>query len=555
MNISPFIFLAATGVIVAAAADAANTSDRLVNLAPSAVASTPHAPQRSTRGAGKAIDGVAGRDPNNGWMPSIAGGASAEHPVLLALTWPEPVALSKIVIKWPEKRGWYFSSYTIARWDAGTLPDLGAPATIFPHVDVFIGGQDGYDTYRIPALVVSNKGTVLAFCEARKNNARDHGDIDLMIKRSVDGGKTWGPMRCVYGEPGDVTIGNPVPIVDRLTGEIHLVFSRDGTTLFYTKSMDDGVTFARPIDITGVIRRFAAAIAHPWKSALAGPGHGLQQANGRLVIPVKISAPEGSSPRRRVGIIYSDDHGATWNPGGFVPATLGETSESTVFETAKGVLVLNSRWHDGPCRVSSESRDGGLTWSIPVAVRELPDPVCEGSILKYSADPADGRVFFSNLAPLPGGKRSRLIVRKSTDNGATWPHARVVMPGPAGYSDLAVSADGSLLVLFENGAHHYAEKMTLARLPANSWDDLEAAGMELRADRYDFIRSKEIAKAAECVPVVVEKNRRDASPAVHVFREPVTTRALLLLITGVKQTDGFVYLQEIEAWGTRIKTP
>src|SRR5436305_752105 len=85
-------------------------------------------------------------------------------------------------------------------------------------VPVFVGRQDGYHTYRIPSVIVTLRGTALAFCEGRKNNRGDAGDIDLVLRRSTDGGKAWGKLQVVW-EDGN-TCGNPCPVVDARTGTV-----------------------------------------------------------------------------------------------------------------------------------------------------------------------------------------------------------------------------------------------------------------------------------------------------------------------------------------------
>ena len=122
--------------------------------------------------------------------------------------------------------------------------------------DVFVAGQGGYHTYRIPALVRTTKDTLLAFCEGRKNNRRDHGDLDLVLRRSRDGGRTWSRQQVVYEEGGaaEVTIGNPAPVVDQDTGVIWLPFCRDNDRVLMTHSNDDGLTWTPPIDITDDVK-------------------------------------------------------------------------------------------------------------------------------------------------------------------------------------------------------------------------------------------------------------------------------------------------------------
>ena len=123
--------------------------------------------------------------------------------------------------------------------------------------DLFVSGEDGYHTYRIPALIVTKQGSLLAFCEGRKNNRRDHGDIDLLVKRSTDGGQTWSGQQVVYEEGGseEITIGNPCPVVDQKTGTIWLPFCRDNKNVLMTHSIDDGISWAPPIDITTDVKK------------------------------------------------------------------------------------------------------------------------------------------------------------------------------------------------------------------------------------------------------------------------------------------------------------
>lgn len=527
----------------------------LHNLAPRATATSPHPPMRAARTADKAIDGVAGDNADHGWVPALTE-LGPDRPALLALTWPQPVTLRKVVLRYLDGKAWHFVDYTLARWEGAEPLDLGAPETEFPHQDLFVGGREGYNTFRIPALVTSRRGTVLAFCEGRRLDARDFGDIDLLLRRSTDGGNTWGPIQIIHNEEGRITLGNPVPIADRVTGEIHLVYARDGETLLYRTSRDDGATFSAPVDITAPVRAMTAANAIEWKHVLPGPGHGLQCANGRLVVEVKTSGHTRGGPTRRVGAIFSDDHGRTWKPGGWVPPTRGETSESTLFETADHTIVMDTRWHNGPTRLVSRSRDGGLTWSAPEPVPALPDPVCEGSILRASEDPAERRVYFCNLASAPSaseiiaGRRSRLVLRASDDDGATWPLTRVIVPGPAGYSDLTMAPGGNLLVLFETGRTMYSEKLTLARVAPSVWREPRAAQhVELAADRYDLLGARAVVRSPAWKPLLAVHGSRASGRAEHMFDEPVVTRTLVLAVTKVDQPSGLAYLQELEVWG------
>ncbi|MBN1491771.1 MAG: exo-alpha-sialidase, partial [Phycisphaerae bacterium] len=326
--------------------------------------------------------------------------------------------------------------------------------------DVFVGGRDGYHTYRIPAMVVTGKGTVLAFCEGRKNNARDVGDIDLLLKRSDDDGQTWSAQQVIHEEGGDapITIGNPCPIVDR-SGVIHLLFTQDNKRLFCTQSTDDGRTWAPPKEYTAILERFD----YPLIRIATGPVHGIQLDSGRLIAPAWVSDRERRDrdkdptlSRFQSGVLYSDDGGRTWITSALVPPKLSRLNECTVLERLDGSLLLNMRVHGLGCRALSESRDGGKTWSSPVPDKNLPGPTCQASLLRLSKN----EVLFSNPA---ASTRTNMTVRLSRDEGKNWPHARVVHPGPSGYSDLAVSRDGVILCLYECGDKVYNERITLAR--------------------------------------------------------------------------------------------
>jgi sialidase-1 len=515
------------------------------NLALAAKPSTLHPCLFNTRFVKNAIDGDSGVDADSAWAPNVAG-INSNTPALMALSWNNQVSIDSVVIKW--YGSWYFTNYTLATWTGAEALELAAPPPPFPHKDVYENGTDGYHTYRIPALAVSTQGTILAFCEARKNDAGDNGDIDLVLKRSFNEGVTWQTQQLLYGSGDNSTMGNPVPVVDRVTGDIHLIFCKNATQVFHMKSTDDGATFSAPVDITASVAALCANAGFSWSKVLTGPGHGLQTAGGRLIIPLKPSGSLQGGARRRVGVIYSDDHGVTWQPGGIVPPTIGEMSESTVFETGDSTLVINMRWHDGLYRAVSKSTDGGLTWSNPAADTELPDPVSQGSIIRYSTAAGDERVLFANLNHQETGTamRNRLTVKLSNDDGETWPRSRQLVPGPSGYVDLAVTSTGKVLAFFERGTEVYSEKLTLARM---NMADFDQADPVPGADRYDVALAKTyIANPAWQTQLQISGNTQSRK-ITHAFANPLQTKTLLLYIDGVHQPGGMVYLQEIEVWG------
>ena len=352
--------------------------------------------------------------------------------------------------------------------------------------DLYVSGQGGYHTYRIPALVVTNAGSVLAFCEGRVESRSDHGKIHMLVRRSTDGGRHWSATICVHKEESEsdkVTIGNPCPIVDADTGTIWLVYTRNNRTAYVTRSDDDGCSWSTPTEITQAVK------PQGWVVYWTGPGHGLQLARGpkrgRLIAP-SYHTEEGSTPKTmRCHMVYSDDHGATWQIGESTALSAGIPHvdvnwgnvwmgcECLAVETVDGRLYLavrNQARRIGR-RAYAWSDDGGETWSPLCLEQALLDPGCQASIIRYS-DEEHGdrnRIVFSNT-PNPHesdarwGGRHQLTLRVSYDECRTWPVSKVIYAGPSAYSDLAVLSDGTLLCLYEGGNSHPYEWLRLARL-------------------------------------------------------------------------------------------
>jgi sialidase-1 len=346
---------------------------------------------------------------------------------------------------------------------AALRPSHGAAGTELTQTPIFTSGQDGYHTYRIPSLLVSGKGTLLAFCEGRKKSRSDTGDIDLLLRRSFDGGKTWQMTQRVWDD-GANTCGNACPIVERSSGTIWLLMTHNlgqdteasivegksqGTrTVWAAKSSDEGATWSKPVEITRGVKR------PDWTWYATGPGIGIQLKSGRLVIPCdnKVAV----SKARQSHVIYSDDRGETWKLGGVVGPNC---NESQVVELSDGSLLLNMRsYQANNRRMVATSRDGGLTWSKPAEDEALVEPVCQASILRVSGEKSC--IVFSNPAST---KREKMTVRVSYNEGKTWPVARVLHAGPAAYSCLAALPDGAVACLYERGDKHPYEIITLAR--------------------------------------------------------------------------------------------
>ncbi|HWG44353.1 MAG TPA: CocE/NonD family hydrolase [Gemmataceae bacterium] len=342
-------------------------------------------------------------------------------------------------------------------------PVASAKATELEQAPVFLSGRDGYHTYRIPSLLVTKKGTLLAFCEGRKKGGGDAGDIDLLLKRSFDGGKTWAKTQVVWDD-GENTCGNPCPVVDQRTGTIWLLLTHnlghdteamilDGTskgtrTVWVMRSDDDGATWSKPVEITRDVKK------RDWTWYATGPGVGIQLKTGRLVIPCDNHL--AGSKVQQSHVIISDDAGKTWKLGGVVGP---QCDESQVVELRDGSLLLNMRsYRRENRRLIAISKDGGDTFSKPVADPQLIEPVCQASILRYAGE--RGGILFSNPAST---KREKMTVRLSRDEGKTWSNARVLHDGPSAYSCLAVLPNGTIACLYERGDRSAYETITFAR--------------------------------------------------------------------------------------------
>jgi len=350
--------------------------------------------------------------------------------------------------------------------------------------DLFVSGQEGYFTFRIPAMVVTTRGTILAFCEGRKNSQRDYGDVDIVLKRSVDGGRTWSPLQIVWDDM-DNCCRNPCPVVDETTGIIWLVMahengkdneaiiksgnSADIVRVYVTKSADDGLSWSEPVEITKSVKN------NPWRWYANGPCSGIQLKHGefkdRIIIPSNHTIHPPDAPQsgfKFSHVVYSDDHGITWQKGGSIGPYC---NESQIVELSDGTLLNNMRRSpeatetEGPYRRIAYSNDGGITWSRAKPDSSLPCPRCQGSIISHPNLKAKGKDFllFSNPAHIK--ERVNMTIRLSYDAGKTWPVSRILHKGPSAYSDKAVLANGDILCLYEAGTERLYERIKFARIP------------------------------------------------------------------------------------------
>ncbi|MFG2126390.1 exo-alpha-sialidase [Streptomyces sp. NPDC048751] len=359
----------------------------------------------------------------------------------------------------------------------------GTPQPQFEQQILFKASQDpGYACFRIPAVVRTTDGTLLAFAEGRVLNCGDAADIDIVLKRSTDGGRTWGPLQVVNEGDGD-THGNPAPVVDRETGRILLAETYNtgrtdsagcevpcDRTPHLQYSDDDGATWSEPRDLSDEI------LPGNWNSWYAtGPVHGIQLTRGkhagRLVFGVNTETWNGSRvSANHAALIVSDDGGDHWKVGATDSWPIGadglfrqKPSEVTLAERADGSVLVSGREQDGTDlghRTQAVSRDGGNSFTAPF--QDLPDlytPQVQGSMLRLG-----NRILLA--CPGDPDRRRTMMIRSSYDGGRTWDsvdRGTVVTTDWSGYSDLVHIGGDAVGLLYEGGAVDARDEIRFAR--------------------------------------------------------------------------------------------
>jgi len=322
---------------------------------------------------------------------------------------------------------------------------------------IFKSGTEGYSSFRIPAIITTNSGRILAFAEGRVNGSSDTGDIDLVMKSSDDAGRTWSSLKVIWDDKNNVC-GNPAPVVDVETGDIHLLStwnlgddhereiiaqkSKDTRRVFIISSKDEGEKWAIPKEITSSTK------LENWTWYATGPCHGIQlkqgENKGRLIIPC--DHIEAETRKYYSHIIFSDDHGKTWQLGGTTPQD--KVNECVVAELPDGKLLLNMRNYDRTqkSRKISFSEDSGLTWSDIKSDTTLIEPICQAGLL-YSE--INETLYFLN----PASKNSRInmTLKSSINSGKTWETVKVLNEGASAYSDITLINNSTLGCLYEGG--------------------------------------------------------------------------------------------------------
>lgn len=335
-------------------------------------------------------------------------------------------------------------------------------------------GDDHSKAYRIPGLVRTNKGSLIAVYDIRYAHARDlPADIDVGVSRSIDGGKTWEPMKVAMdmGKGAGNGIGDPCVFVDRVTGRIWIAAlwsqgnrgwhgsgpglnPNETGQLVLVSSDDDGKTWSKPVNITEQVKDPA------WRLLLDGPGAGITMNDGTLVFPAQYRAADGKPWST---LIWSKDHGKTWKIGSGVKS---DTTEAQLVELEAGVIMINCRDNRGGARTVATTSDLGVNWELhPTDRKALPESVCMASLLKWDVPGVGERLFFSNPATTRG--RHTMTIKVSEDAGMSWPdklHTIYDRRSSAGYSCLAPAQGDHLGILYEGPAEIYFMRIPVKEL-------------------------------------------------------------------------------------------
>lgn len=330
--------------------------------------------------------------------------------------------------------------------------------TAFTESEVWSAGADtGIAEHFVFGLTVAKNGVVLAFSEGRIRPG-DAAPHHIVLKRSLDKGKTWLPSQILAESKENECYGNPTAVTDSKTGDIILFyaqnFNNERTDVFFISSKDNGITWGKPLKVTSLFD--SDALKRPFH--LPGPGHGIALKNGRLLVQVwhRFSVRLPMNERKYgVSVIYSDDHGRTWKAGGYIPHDDAfPANESRIVELSNGDVLLDSRYATGKddCkRIQSYSKDGGLTWSEGSFSSMTPFTPIDAGLNSINVDGKAHLLFTHPAGPL----RNNLVINVSSDNGKTWTDGKLISPGPVNYSDIAILPDNTILVLYGKGIPKY----------------------------------------------------------------------------------------------------
>ncbi|WP_461791691.1 sialidase family protein [Pedobacter sp.] len=348
---------------------------------------------------------------------------------------------------------------------------------------VFTSGTEGHTFYRIPAIVALPDGKLLAFAEGRVDSGKDYGDVNIVLKTSTDGGRTWTPVSIIV-DYGKKQAGNAAPVVDLLDpqfpkGRVFLFYNtgtsnekdlREGKGVretWYKTSVDGGQTWSEAVNITSSVHKpnepeFNPAYVAPedWRVSANTPGHAMQFSQGKFKGRLYVAgyhsegAPKANAEEYAAHGFYSDDHGKTFKLSDNIP--LPGSNEATAAELTDGHLIFNARnqRRDVKARIVAYSADGGQVWDTAYIDKNLPDPVCQASILNIGFKRGKAILAFCNAADTM--KRDNLTLRISYDHGKTWAISKTIdnklaegKRDNAAYSDMVKMGKSKIGVLYE----------------------------------------------------------------------------------------------------------
>lgn len=335
---------------------------------------------------------------------------------------------------------------------------------------VYCPGDFNSKYYRIPAIVTAKDGSIVTVADKRINSMKDlPGKIDVVSRRSTDGGRTWSPYVTVAANDSIGGCGDPALVVDNNTGDILTIYnhgnglwSKTPPQICISRSKDNGQTWSDAININPQIFATGSKDSELIKcaSAFATSGRATQLDNGRIIFALVVR--EKGNDYFPVYAVYSDDGGYNWKVSQ-APAT-DNGDESKIVQLADGSLIMSIRNRFGTLRKFSYSYDNGETWSGPVPIEDLTDPRCNGDIIRYTTP--EGKDYL--LQSLPGSPTSRddVTIFVSEDNGKTWPIRKDVVTSPSAYSSMTILPDNSIGILTEESQNdHRSYDIWFTRIP------------------------------------------------------------------------------------------